>query len=238
MANKYALYIYNVISTFKEPVFEEIIESSPTNLANYGIDESSSSITLCDKEGHEYTLIKGDITPNGVNNYVYSPLSDTVYTMSQSSFSSIKSDINSWRNKELLNFKKEDVKQIILTLHGQSYTISSDELNVDPNTPIYFKAQNLDSNIANNFVSFLETTKIQKFITDTPDNSILDAYGFNAPSVKVKIYLNDGSTLGLTIGNVIKSDNMCYAKRDGSNSIFGIAYFDLSHIRTNTIQSN
>ena len=43
-----ALYIYNVISAFKEPLFEEMIEVSLTHQTSYGIDELSSSITLYD----------------------------------------------------------------------------------------------------------------------------------------------------------------------------------------------
>ena len=226
-----ALYIYNVISSFKEPLFEEIVEASPSDLTIYGIDELSSSITLYDKEGHEYVLIKGNITPNGLNHYVYSPLSNTVYTMPQSAFGNIKSDVNSWRNKELLNFKKEDVTKIQLTLHGQSYTIHPNTANSEQTDLVSFEAQGLDTNITNTFVSFLETTKIQKFITDNPDNTILEAYGFNASSAKVTIFLKDGSTLGLTIGNVIKSDNMCYAKCDDSDSIYAITYFDFSQIK-------
>ena len=225
-----ALYIYNVISAFKQPQFEELIEVSPTNLESYGIDELSSSITLYDKEGHEYVLIKGNAS-DSLNDYVYSPLSDTVYTMSQSAFGPIKSDTNSWRNKELLNFSKNNVEKIILTLHGQTYTLFPEETFNGQETQIIFTAQNLNSNITTNFVSYLETTKIQKFITDTPDNNILVAYGFNSPTFKASIYLKDGSSLGVTIGNIIKADNMCYAKVDGSNSIFGIPYFDLSEIK-------
>nr|WP_302598023.1 DUF4340 domain-containing protein [uncultured Cellulosilyticum sp.] len=225
-----ALYIYNVISAFKEPLFEEMIEVSPTNPTSYGIDELSSSITLYDNEGHEYVLIKGN-PANSLNDYVYSPLSDTVYTMPQTTFNTIKSDINSWRNKELLSFNRNNVKEIILTLGGQNYTLLPEEVGTAPQTQIFFTAQNLNPTNTNSFVSYLETSKIEKFITDTPDSVILDAYGFNKPTLKVTIKLNDGSSLGLTIGNVMKAENICYAKRDDSNSIYGITYFDLSQLK-------
>lgn len=225
-----ALYIYNVISAFKEPLFEEVIEVSPTNPEIYGIDELSSSITLYDNEGHEYVLIKGN-SMNSLSDYVYAPLSDTVYTISQTVFSTLKSDINSWRNKELLNFRQNNVQEIQLTLSGQTHTILPEYAGTEPQTQLFFKAQNLNVATTTNFVSYLESSKIQKFITDSPDSSILDAYGFTNPSAKIKIILNDGSTLGLTIGNVIKDENMCYVKLDDSNSIFGITYFDLSQLK-------
>ncbi len=228
-----ALYIYNVISAFKEPLFEEVVEASPTNLESYGIDELSTSITLYDNEGNEYMLVKGS-PANPSDNYVYSPLSNTVYTMSQATFNVIKSDVNSWRDKNLLNFNKNEVKELILTLDGQNYTILPQEINSDPKTQIFFTARNLNPTPINNFVSYLEASKIEKFITDTPDSAILDAYGFNHPSFQVIIKLKDGSSIGLTIGNVMKAENICYAKRNDSNSIYGITYFDLSQLKVTT----
>lgn len=225
-----ALYIYNVISAFKSPLFEEMVEVSPANPESYGIDELSSSITLYDKEGHEYVLIKGNAA-NSLSDYIYAPISDTVYTMPQTAFSALKSDINNWRNKELLSFNKNDLTEVTLTLGGQSYTITPEKIMTGQQTQIFFAAQNLNPTTTNNFVSYLETSKIQKFITDSPDSAILEAYGFNKPSLKVKLKLSDGSSLGLTIGNVIKDENMCYAKCDDSNSIFGITYFDLSNLK-------
>ncbi|WP_054742088.1 DUF4340 domain-containing protein [Cellulosilyticum ruminicola] len=225
-----ALYIYNVISAFKEPLFEEVIETSPTNLELYGINKRSSSITMYDNEGNEYILVKGN-TINSLTDYVYAPLSDTVYTISHSAFTALKTDVNSWRNKDLLNFSEDTIKKIKLTLGGQTHIITPEYAGTEPQTQLFFKAQNLNTATVTNFISYLSSSKIQKFITNNPDAAILDAYGFNKPSLKITITLNDGSTSSLTMGNVIKDENICYIKRDDSNSIFGITYFDLSQLK-------
>lgn len=225
-----ALYIYNVISAFKEPLFEEVIETSPTNLELYGINNLSSSITLYDNEGNEYILIKGNAI-NSLTDYVYAPLSDTVYTISHTAFSTLKTDTNSWRNKDLLNFGEDNIKEIKLTLGGQTHIITPEYAGTEPQTQLFFKAQNLNTATVTNFVSYLSSSKIQKFITDESDTAILEAYGFNKPSLKIAISLKDGSTFSLTVGNIIKDENMCYIKRDDSSSIFGITYFDLSQLK-------
>ena len=225
-----ALYIYNVISAFKEPLFEDVIETSPANLEIYGINKLSSSITLYDNEGNEYVLVKGNAI-NALTDYVYAPLSDTVYTISHSAFSTLKTDINSWRNKDLLNFSENNIKEIKLTLDGQTHIITPEYAGTEPQTQLFFKAQNLNTATVTNFISYLSSSKIQKFITDTPDSTILEAYGFTKPSLKITITLKDGSTSSLTMGNVMKDENMCYIKRDDSNSIFGITYFDLSQLK-------
>ncbi len=111
--NKYAdnLYIYSILENFTQPIFEEVLEMSPTNLAQYGIDENSPKLTLYDNDSSEYTLIKGD-SIDTLTHYVYAPLSNTVYSMKNDSFSSLKSNETDWLNKQLLAFDLSSVSKI------------------------------------------------------------------------------------------------------------------------------
>lgn len=220
-----ALYVYNVISAFTEPMFEQVIEISPTNLTNYGIDELSTTITLYDQDQHEYVLIKGN-SVNELSDYVYSPMSDTVYTMPKTAFQNISTDITKWRNKELLSFNKSDVKKINISYNNNSYVL----LPTVENGNISFSNPKLQSNFISSFISLLETAKIQNFVTDEADATILDAYGFSNPSLKTTIYLKSGSTLSLTFGSTLKDENICYIKRGESSSIVTIPYLDLSSL--------
>ena len=218
-----ALYIYNVITPFLEPLFEQVVEVSPSDLTNYGIDDMASSITLYDEAGHEYKLLKGKAFSEK-SDYVYAPLTDTVYTMSNTAFGSISTNSNDWGSKELLNFELTNVKKINLTYKGHAATL----MPTITENGIALASEELDNRLANEFMNFLQTAKIQSFITEEANEHVLSVYGFNAPLLKCTIHLKTGDTLSLTIGNVNEEENICYTQVNGRPEIVGIPYFNLS----------
>lgn len=223
-----SLYIYNIISLFKEPIFEAVIDTAPTALSTYGIQDTSPSITLYDKTGNEYKLIRGN-SADSATDYVYAPISNTIYTLDKSVFKSVSNDPSYWRNKDLLCLDRANIKQIKLNVNHESHILVPSHTQ---DHVVMFSSNTLDTSFVNHFVSFLESSKIQKFITDTPTASILDAYGFTNPSMTTTITYNDGTSTTLTIGNIMKEENLCYVRLEGVNGIFGIPYFDLSALIT------
>lgn len=218
-----ALYIYNVITPFIEPLFEQVVAVSPSNLIDYGIDNMASSITLYDAEGNDYKVVKGNAFDEK-SDYVYVPLTDSVYTMSNTAFSSISTTPNDWACKELLNFELTNVKKINLTYKGHAATLIA---NTTENG-VELTSEELDSRLANEFMNFLQTAKIQSFITEEATDHVLSVYGFNAPLLKCTIHLKTGETLSLTIGNVNEEEGICYTQVNGSSEIVAIPYFNLS----------
>lgn len=220
------LYIYTIIENFAEPIFNEVIEIAPQDLSKYGIDETSMTFSLHDKENTEYSLIKGD-SVNKTTDYVYAPLSNTVYTMDSSAFVSLKIDEVDWRNKQLLDFNLSDVAQISFSYKSVNAVLTpiASESETDE---ITFTSSNINDALAAEFVHFLQSSKIQQFITDNASEHVLSVYGFNNPSLKCTISLKSGSKLSLVIGNISKEENICYATINGSNNIVAIPYFDLS----------
>ena len=223
--NKYAddLYIYSILEDFTQPIFEEVLEVNPASLVKYGIDENSPKLTLYDNNGSEYTLIKGD-SIDTLTHYVYAPLSNTVYSMKNNSFSSLKSNETDWLNKQLLAFDLSSVTKI-------SFSYKSIQATLTPNlvgNEIVFTSNNINDSLAAEFVHFLQTSKIEQFITDNAPDHVLNVYGFSTPSLKCTIYLNTGTTLSLTIGNINEDENICYATVNGSNNIVAIPFFDFS----------
>lgn len=223
--NKYAddLYIYSILENFSQPIFEEVIEIAPVDLTKYGISESCSKLTLYDNEGNEYTLIKGN-SINSLTDYVYAPLSNTVYSMKATHFSGLTSNETDWLNKQLLNFDLADVTKISFSYKSIQATLTPSVVNNE----IIFTSNNINDSLAAEFVHFLQSSKIQQFITDNAPDHVLNVYGFSTPSLKCTIYLNSGTTLSLVIGNINEDENICYATVNGSNNIVAIPYFDFS----------
>lgn len=230
-----ALYVYNAISAFIQPIFIDIIELEPQNLTIYGIDEFSPTISLLDAENTVYTLVKGS-EYDSLHNYVYSPLSNTVYTMPKAAFENISIDSSHWRSKELLNCSLEDIQKIDLVYGGHHISLLGEYIN-DAYT---FSSPQLDDYLVDDFINFLQTSKIQTFITDDANEHVLSVYGFNKPLLECKIYLSSGSVMQLTIGDVNEKENACYVRLNNSNSIFTIPYFNLSQLNTlySTLQGN
>lgn len=223
--NKYAddLYIYSILENFSQPIFEEVIEIAPIDLTKYGIDQDSPKITLYDTKDNEYTLIKGN-SINSLTDYVYSPLSHTVYSMLGTHFANLSSNETDWLNKQLLDFDLANVAKISFSYKSIQATLTPSLVNNE----VVFTSPNINDSLADEFVHFLQSSKIQQFITDNAPDHVLNVYGFNTPSLKCTIYLNSNTTLSLVIGNINEDENICYATVNGTNNIVAIPYFDFS----------
>ena len=220
------LFIHNIILSFKEPALVKVIDTEPTQLTDYGIDTFSPNLKLYTKDAHVYELVRG-IPADAFNDYVYSPMSNTVYTMPQTAFESIHTRLASWRDKSLLSFNQSDIEKIDLIYNSTAYTI----IPANDAGDIRFTAEGLEEGVLNRLIDFLQISTIKDFITDKADPQLLSAYGFDNPTVKVKISLKNSRILMLTIGNSIKSENLSYAQINLSGNIVTMPYFDLSGLK-------
>ena len=221
-------FIYNVIQTFKEPTFAQTVDTEPANLEDYGIDSFSPHLKLYTNDDESYELIWGK-PADSLHYYVYSPMSNTIYIMSSSTLNNIHTDLSIWRDKTLLAFNKTDIRKIELSYNSSYYTLMPSDLSSEP----IFKADGLDEMILTKLINFLQSSTINHFITDTADDGLFKAYGFDNPALKISITLKSGERYTVTIGRTIKEENLCYVVTNHSNSIVTIPYFDLSKLTAN-----
>ncbi len=225
------LLIYNILLAFKQPALNEVIDTDPSNLQDYGIDSFSPTLTLYTKDNHIYELMRGKVADDS-SYYVYSPMAHTIYTMPKSAFENIHTDFALWRDKNLLDLDKKDIDNITLTYQENIYTLSSFQTALD----ISFRTDALDEKVLNNLIDFLAASKVNNFITDSADTALLRAYGFNAPLLKVEIALKSGKILTAVIGHTVKEENLCYMVANDSKSIMTIPYFDLSGLQIEDVE--
>ena len=218
------LYIYTILEHFSAPVFDKVIEISPKDLTIYGIDESCPTVTLYDSDNTEYVLTKGKSIDDYLD-YVYAPLSDTVYSISSDVFKDLTITETDWLNKKLLNFDLKNVSKICFSYKSAQVTLTPV---ASSNKEVTFTSDNINDSLAAEFVHFLDSSKIEQFITDNANTHTLNVYGFSSPTLKCTIYLNDGNNITLTIGKINQSENLCYATVNASTSIVAIPYFDFS----------
>ncbi len=145
--------------------------------------------------------------------------------MDASAFSDLKVCESEWLNKQLLSFDRKDVAKISFSYKSLQVLLTP---TISAKNEITFTSNNINDNLAAEFVHFLETSRIEQFIADNANTHVLNVYGFSNPSLKCTIYLTTGNTITLTIGNINESENICYAMVNQNNSIVSIPFFDFS----------
>ena len=149
--------------------------------------------------------------------------------MDTSTFANLKVSETEWFNKQLLNLNIEDITKICFDYKSIQATLMPTTLE---DGTLIFTSSNINDTLAAEFVHFLQTSKIEQFISDNANTHVLEVYGFNSPNLKCTVYLNTGETMHLTIGNINQAENICYAMVNSNNSIVTIPFFDLSQFNS------
>ncbi|MEG0847017.1 MAG: DUF4340 domain-containing protein [Niameybacter sp.] len=195
-------YIYNVISQFTIPGLIHTIETGVTNPSSYGIFEYSPCITLIDQAESEYTLIAGNAASE-TTSYVYSPLTQCVYTIKTDILNSVSSDLSDWRSKDYITFVPEQTSKIdVITAHTTYSLLPNLESTDKP-----FVADGLSPMEVEDIINFLTVSKVSQFIVDHAPTHIISSYGFNTPTVKIKLYDLAGNAQTLSFVKIPNSIN-------------------------------
>ncbi len=192
-------------------------------LLDYGIDKLSPKIQLLTSSGQTIEVIKGSSFDDNLN-YVYIPADEMIYTMSNTAFIDLTTNSDKWQSKEVLSFDSSNVAKVDLVYKGHSATLTP----TTQNNTTTFDSQQFNEYLSNEFVTFLKGLHIDKFITSSDSEHILNEYGFNSPILDCTVALKDGDSLSLTIGDINEREDICYAKVNGSSEIVTIPYFSLS----------
>lgn len=229
-------YILTILSNFKEPNLLSVVTSDNTALKEYGIDQFSKTIILCDKDNNAYELVCGkEATPTSY--YVYSPFSGSVYTIAKEAFDKITSHPLDWRDLNYLYFDKNATTKITITYEGTEHTISATPAQ---DNKITFTSKTLSKESINAFILFLESTRIKDFITDNATQNVLSTYGFDNPVLKIAIHNKDMQVTNINIGSMVIEENLGYVTLNSGKAIFAIPYFNLTPetVETTTEKTN
>ena len=220
-------YIYNSISPFLNPVLNNPTVVNSEDLSDYGIDNLSPKIKFYTSTGDMLEVVKGN-SFDECYDYVYIPSTETIYTMDNTAFLNLTISPDAWLSKEILDFEPSNVALVDLVYKGHAATLTP----IVKDNSISFDSQQFDETLSNEFIDFLTTLQIDKFITANNSDNVLDEYGFNSPTLDCTIDLKDGDTLSLIIGDINETEDICYAKVNGHEEIVTIPYFSLSNFNT------
>jgi hypothetical protein len=220
-------YINNLISNFHQLPAIESIPVTSSDLERFGIDESSPTLTLYDKEHNKYKLIKGD-TIDVVYDYVYSPNTGSVYKVSQTAFSNLSEDISEWYRHDYLNFKNDTVKTVTFTQNGKSHQIFSHTLE---DGTITFQSDTLSAAGLDSLLHFLKTSQLKDLILKNAGDSVIAMYNLDEPDITLSLAFNDGTIQTFLISLEITSDYQIYVLSTEDNAIFSIPSYNFEAIK-------
>lgn len=215
-----ATYLYNILFNFSNPQLLEEVTTDIADLTKYGIDKFSKSITLYDASLSKYELICGKEASDSTY-YVYSPTTNTVYTMHKEAFDSLSYNLSTWRSKDYLNFNADTTSKIKIYTPTGTFVLEAATVN---NTST-FTSPNLSQEHIDTIINFLNTTRITTFIVDEASPSVVINYGFDNPLVKISIFNADGQVTTFSINPSPDQRDQSYVMLENENSIFAISSF-------------
>ena len=210
--------VSSFLSLLQSARFSRVVENSSNDLSVYGLQEPSLKITLQLKEKGQKTLLVGDDHP--INQYLYvKRVNDNRVLLASANRKDFDKSLFDIRDKSLLQFKDDEVKQIGFHSGGETFALSKQDEQwkiVDHDTT---KA---DADEVKRFLRLVRNFKVKKFLHENPGN--LKPYGLDAPSTQLTLQIGKtNEPLTLLVGNKLENEGF-YGKTKGTNNVvlFGI----------------
>jgi hypothetical protein len=206
---------------------EQVIDESPSDVSQYGLDKPSYRARVTDSAGQKVEYLLGDITPSRTFYYIMEAGDPKVYSISSYTAEYMQFTLDSIRQRSLFPpFEASELTRLLL----ESSRSKRIEISLKPKTPIldftglysthfitspYTHTRGVNSEAFDNLLAQLQDLEIADFVDDAP--SSLKPYGLDDP---VRIFLQtEEKSLDLLIGgNELGGKH--YAKLAGAPGVF------------------
>jgi hypothetical protein len=206
---------------------DQVIDESPSDVSQYGLDEPSYRASITDSAGQKVEYLLGNMTPSRTFYYVMEAGDPKVYSISPYTAEYMQFTLDSIRQRSLFPpFEASEVTQ----LRVESSRFKPIEISIKPKTPIldftglysthfitspYTHTRGVDSEAFDNWLAQFQYLEIADFVDDSP--SSLKPYGLDDP---VRVFLRtEEESLDLLIGGN-ESGGKRYAKLADSPIVF------------------
>lgn len=191
--------IDEVITSLTTARVDREVASSPSKLADFGLDPAAAEVKLDVKGRAEpLALLVGGKSPTGAWVYAKEPSKPAVVTLSEVTARDVSRPASDFRDKTIVAFDRKAVTGIDLDVDGQSISLAVDEPGkwriVKPG------AYRADGDMIAEFLDKLETSKAREFAPEAPPAQ----YGLDKPT-RVTIWIGkdkDRSSRTLSFGKV------------------------------------
>ncbi len=179
----------NLARAIAECQITKTVEDKADNLAPFGLDKPQVTVTVTDSKGKTLAGLEvGKVTPVGFSAYLKYTDQPQIMLTSSAFPSGMNKTGDQMRDRELMSFKVDDVKKLLIT-HDDGSQIEVDR---DGDKWKIVKPGNYaaDPTQVRQVLTTLGDSKVADFITDTPTNAA--QYGLEKPHLVATVYLNKG----------------------------------------------
>ncbi len=221
----------SVFTLFKDPLSSDMIAAqNPKDLVPYGLDDKGK-IHLVIKGGDK-TLLDLEIgkSLSGGAAFFRPTGSKTVYRGKLGSRVRLEKKADDWRDKRILDFKKEDVAALELRSGSHSFSFTRTDKEAESKDSVWTvispAGMKLDSNQADSVARGLGALRAN----DLVDDPAQAAGAFDSPQAFASVKLEDGSSWSVTFG-ARKEDKKVWIRRDQDGAVFVVTETTMSRFQ-------
>ncbi|MCS7223159.1 MAG: DUF4340 domain-containing protein [Armatimonadetes bacterium] len=172
---------------FKALKIEEELDSSAKEKPEFGLKSPAATVTVTDDRNRTYTIVLGNKTPDGMKVYALVNGQDRPIAISSWLLDDSQKSPTEYRDKKLLNFKKERVQRLAVRAQGQTIVMEmGDGKEWKIVQPIQSPAEkgSIDS-----ILDRLSGLQAREFVTEQPKPEDLARFQLNQPPVEWQVWI-------------------------------------------------
>ena len=194
---------------------DRALDEPNPNFKNFGLEPAVVKLTVKLGSGQTHQLELGDKDFSSSSVFARIPGQNKILVLSSSLHSSATKKLFDFRDKNVLEFQRDQLKAMNILTKGKEYVLEKATDDWSVKKPFESRADNTE---VNSIVGDLEFAKVEEFV-DSPGE--LKTYGLASPAVRVDLFLGDNrARKTLLIGN--KVDTNYYAKDEARDAVFKI----------------
>jgi hypothetical protein len=176
---------------------DEVVSETPGDLATYGLAQPETTVTVVREGSPDALRLQiGQKTPDGSGFYAKLPTAARVFTIPSWGVSGLEKKPFELRDRNLLRFKRDDVRSVEVTSPAESYALArSDGGEWAFTRPLSTGAGRWS---VDGLLGTLEGLRMESVASE--DARDLKAYGLDKPAWRVALSLADGTSRTLEIG--------------------------------------
>ena len=194
---------------------ERSLDDPNPNFKNFGLEPPvvKLSVKLGSGQTHELELGDKDFSSSSV--FARIPGQKKILVLSSSLHSSATKKLFDFRDKNVLEFQRDQLKAMNILTKGKEYVLEKAADDWQIKKPFESRADNTE---VNSIVGDLEFAKVEEFVDSPAD---LKTYGLSSPAARVDLFLGDNrARKTLLVGN--KVDTNYYAKDEARDAVLKI----------------
>lgn len=215
--------VKTLLTTFIEAERDKTITEKSTDDQEFGLDNPELMITARIQENDAgFQLSIGKETPTASGYYARIGDTPAVITIRTSVRNSLDKTMYDLRDKTILDFEPDQVKQVIFTIKNPDTGITQ-EIKLEQSDDLWKivapKEFNADTTRMGTLLSRVKSSKIKEFIEEEPEN--LAQYGLDRPGTTLSLVVGDDNTQKtLLLGKTDAAKDGIYAKHEAAQNVF------------------